>query len=66
MSKKKLRNRQHTYTDMVHEEVAAQTPIIPQRSENMESGRQRVLEPRERVGHRSEREFHTAQFPPEK
>lgn len=64
--KKPLRSRPHLYTDMVHEEVAAQTPIIPQRIEQCESGRTRVLETRERVGQTGQRELLNMQFPPEK
>lgn len=66
MAKKHPRTRPHRYTDMVHEEVAAQTPIIPQRSEQAETGRTRVLETRERVGQHAERELHNTPFPPEK
>lgn len=61
------RNRTHppAATGLVQTEVATQTPIIPQRTEATESGRQRVLESRERVGHRIERELHSDCFPAE-
>ena len=68
MAKKKTINRlrPHHHTDLIHEEVSAQTPIIPQRVEQCESGRKRVLEPRERVGQRTQLELHNMQFPAEK
>ncbi len=66
MSKKLSRSRPHRITDMVHEEVSGQTPIIPQRSEQVETGRQRVLESRERVGTPAGRELLNVPFPPEK
>ena len=66
MSKKKPGSRPHYFTNTVHEEVAAQTPIIPQRNEQAATGRQRILETRERVGKKTERELHKVQFPTEK
>lgn len=64
--KKPPRSRPHHYCDMVHEEVAAQTPIVPQRSEQCETGRTRILEARERVGQKAERELLNIQFPAER
>lgn len=66
MAKKHPRSRPHHYTDLVHEEIAAQTPIIPLRNEQCEAGRTRVLETRERVGQMAERELLNMPFPPEK
>ncbi len=65
--RKRVRTRPHTHThtDLVHGEIATQTPIIPQRDVAIESGRQRVLESRGRVGCRGEREFLSDCFPPE-
>ncbi len=66
MRKKPPRTGPHQFTDMVHEEIAGQTPIIPQRNEQAETGRKRVLEPRERVGQITDRELLNTPFPPEK
>lgn len=61
----RTRTRPHAATSLVQSEVATQTPIIPQRNEARETGRQRVLESRGRVGHHGERELHSDCFPAE-
>ncbi|MDB5341397.1 MAG: hypothetical protein JWN70_7016 [Planctomycetaceae bacterium] len=61
----RTRPHTHTHTDLVHVEIATQTPISPQREVAAELGRQRVLESRERVGRRGDREFLSDCFPPE-
>ncbi len=63
----RLRARPHTHahTSLVQGEIATQTPIIPQRELAAELGRQRVLECRERVGSRRDRELHSECFPAE-
>lgn len=67
MAKKRPHSRPHNLTtDLVNSAVAAQTPIIPQRTEQVETGRTRELQMRERVGQRTDRELHSATFPPEK
>ena len=58
--------RPHTLTALVQGEIATQTPIIPQREMSTEPGRQRVLECRERVGSRVDRELHSECFPAER
>lgn len=65
MSKKRPRSVLHRFTRPVHEEVSGQTPIIPQRNEQVEGGRKRVLEARERVGEQTDRELLKTPFPPE-
>jgi len=64
-TRKRLHVIPHSHTDLVHSEIATQTPIIPQRDVATESGRQRVLECRERVGGRTDRELHSDCFPAE-
>ncbi len=64
-TRKRLQARPHTHTDLVHVEIATQTPIIPQREDALETGRHRVLEARERVGRSADREFLSNCFPPE-
>ena len=66
MRKKPPRTGPHQHTDLMHAEISAQTPIIPERCEHVETGRKRILEARERVGQRAERELHNMPFPPEK
>lgn len=65
MVKRRPRSKPHNLTDLVQAEVTGQTPIIPQRCEQVETGRTRELQSRERVGQRTERELHCDAFPPE-
>jgi len=55
--------RPHLHTDVVHSQVSDRAPIVPQREEAVESGRQRSNPPRGRVGQRADRELYQAEFP---
>ncbi|MES2794165.1 MAG: hypothetical protein V4719_31415 [Planctomycetota bacterium] len=63
--RKRIHTRTHLHTGLVQGEIATQTPIIPQRDAE-ETGRHRVLESRERVGRRGDRELLSDCFPAEK
>jgi hypothetical protein len=60
---KKHRSRPHLHTDVIHSQVSDRAPIVPQRDEAVEAGRQRVNQTRGRVGQRQDRELYQAQFP---